>query len=430
MEAARAMTSSNHPVINLSSGQDLHRAFERGVDALFAAGTSDITIQSDDYIWAYINRQHVQASNRRLEDGEVSALLRRLYGSEGGFGILGSGSALDFEATIRPRMDESEPDYDADYAVRCRANATRVRVAGVANGTSITLRTIPGFPPKIEDLALPQEIVETIFPTQGLVLVVGITGSGKSTLLAACNRARLERTDHPVKIMTVEDPIEFVFGRLPSMSANGQANAPGQAKARMPEVSQIQIGAHLREFAMVAPNILRRKGDVIVMGEMRDAESVSTGLLLAQTGHATYATLHCETPAEAIGRIVTEFPMDAQPGVANKLLGDLRLIVAQKIVRDIAGKGRAFRSWCVFDQELKAHLAEHPYPQWARLITRVMQEKGQTFADQARQALIDGALNEQAFADVAGFNPVEARQYMKRHGIAFESREKEGTHVC
>lgn len=396
------------PIIQLSgsSGAELDRAFERGVDALFLAGASDITIQSDDYIWAYINRQHVQASSRRLEDGEVGNLLRRLYGSEGAFGILGSGAALDFEATIRPRMDEGEADFDPDYAVRCRANATRGRVGGVANGVSITLRTIPGHPPRLEDLNLPQEIVQTIFPAQGLVLVVGITGSGKSTLLAACNRARLERADRPVKIMTVEDPIEFIYGRLPSGA---------QGRARMPEVSQVQIGTHLRDFSLVAPNILRRKGDVIVMGEMRDAESVSTGLLLAQTGHATYATLHCETPAEAVARVVTEFPNDEQPGVATKLLGDLRLIVAQKIVRTKAGKGLAFRSWCVFDQELKATLAEHPHPQWARMIRKTMQAKGQSFAEQALQALLDGVIDEQAFAEVAGFNPVEAREYLRKH---------------
>ena len=409
--------------VNLS-GHDLHLAFERGVDALFSAGASDITVQSDDYIWAYINRQHVQVSTRRLEDGEVSALLRKMYGGEGAFGILGSGSALDFEATIRPRMDDSLGDYDPDYSVRCRANATRVRVGGVANGTSITLRTIPGLPPRLKDLNLPENIVQTIFPVQGLVLVVGITGSGKSTLLAACNRARLENAERPVKIMTVEDPIEFVYGRLPSLPLAGEALTPG--RARMPEISQIQIGTHMREFAFVAPNILRRKGDVIVMGEMRDAESVATGLLLAQTGHATYATLHCETPAEAIARVVTEFPDDAQPGVANKLLGDLRLIVAQKIVRDKTGRGRAFRSWCVFDQELKAHLAEHPYPHWARMITKIMQSKGQTFADQARQSLVDGVITVQAFADVAGFNPVEARQYLKRHEIEYE----EALDVC
>lgn len=388
-------------MIDFSAGP-LIRQFERGMDALFSAGASDVTVQSDDYIWAYIDRQHVQASTRRLEDGEANQLVRALFhGGDSAFGLLGSGKALDFEAIIRPRMDEG----DLDYMVRCRANVTRSRVGGVASGVSITLRTIPGLPPKLEALGLPVDIVENLFPSQGLILVVGITGSGKSTLLASCNRERLENASRPVKIMTVEDPIEFVYSRLPSMGVE-------RGVARMPEVSQIQIGEHLREFSLVAPNILRRKGDVIVMGEMRDPESVTTGLLLSQTGHATYATLHCETPAEAIGRIVTEFPVEAQAGVANKLLGSLRLIVAQKIVRDAAGVGRAFRSWCVFDQSFKAQLYEHPYQVWARMITQRLEDKAQTFARQALPMYRSGQLLIEGFSDVAGFNPAETRAFL------------------
>ncbi len=86
----------------------------------------------------------------------------------------------------------------------------------------------------------------------------------------------------------------------------------------------------------------------------------------------------------------------------------------------------AFRSWCVFDQELKATLAEHPYPHWARMIGKVMQAKGQTFAMQALQALIDGVIDEQSFAEVAGFNPVEAREYLKRHA----AKAPETADVC
>lgn len=112
---------------------------------------------------------------------------------------------------------------------------------------------------------------------------------------------------------------------------------------------------------------------------------------------------------------MTEFPNDEQPGVANKLLGDLRLIVAQKIVRTRAGKGLAFRSWCVFDQELKTTLSEHPHPLWARMIRKTMQAKGQSFAEQALQALLDGVIDERAFAEVAGFNPVETREYLSKH---------------
>lgn len=399
--------------LTIDLGGHLLTQVERGVDRLFQAGASDITLQSDDYIWAYINRRHVCVSNRRLDDGELVQLTTHFYpGGESGLAILGSGSALDVEASVRPRMDDSQPDFDPDYVLRCRANITRCRVGSVGMGISITFRTIPGLPPRLADLKLPEDIQTNMFPSQGLVLVVGITGSGKSTLLAAGNRHRLESEGDPVKIITFEDPIEFIYPRLPITNV-----APGQ-RPRMPEVSQMQMGAHLREFALAAPNALRRKADVIVMGEMRDRESVETGLLLASTGHCTYATLHCETPAEVIGRIVSEFPYESQPSVANKLLDNLRLVIAQKIDRDLAGKGRAFRSWCVFDQAFKAQLAEIPFHQWAGLIRQRLLERRQDFAHQALQALRAGEIDQPCFARVAGFNPGEARAFLASKEVA------------
>jgi defect-in-organelle-trafficking protein DotB len=405
------MTAST-PIIDLSQGSLIGQV-ERGIDALFQAGASDITIQSDDYVWAYINRRHTCASNRRLDDGDLTMLTTHMYpGGESGLAILGSGRPLDPEVTIRPRRDPDAADFDPDYAVRCRANITRCRVGGTANGISITLRTIPGEPPKLDSLGLPGDIQENLFPSQGLVLIVGITGSGKSTLLAAANRHRLEQAD-PVKILTIEDPIEFTYARLP---ARGKASGGAPTAARMPEVSQVQLHSHLASFGLAAPNILRRKGDVIVMGEMRDRDSVETGLLLAATGHCTYGTVHCETPAEVIARIVSEFPYDSQPAVANKLLDNLRLVVAQKIERDERGFGRAFRSWCVFDQAFKAELGELHFPLWARRIRERMVERKHDFAHQALPLLLAGEISQDVFAKVAGFNPAEARAFLEQAG--------------
>jgi defect-in-organelle-trafficking protein DotB len=404
------------PVIDLSEGHLLGQV-QRGIDALFQAGASDITIQSDDYIWAYVNRQHTCASTRRLDDGELTVLTSHFYeGGESALAILGKGMPLDFELAVRPRTDRNASDFDPDYTVRCRANVTRCRVGAVSSGYSITLRTIPGTPPAIKTLNLPRDIFENLFPSQGLVLIAGITGSGKSTLLASANRHRLEQTD-PVKILTVEDPIEFTYGRLPSARLDGAGPGNGRPlPPRMPEISQIQLNTHLHSFELAAPNILRRKGDVIVMGEMRDRQSVETGLLLSATGHCTYATVHCETPAEVVARIVSEFPYDSQPSAANKLLDNLRLVVAQKIDRDVHGKGRAFRSWCVFDQAFKAELAELQFQQWASKVRARMVQRGQDFAQQALPLYKEGEIDIHTFTRVAGFNPAEARAYLEQKG--------------
>ncbi len=400
------------PVISLTTGSII-KALDQGVDMLFQLGVSDITIQADDYVWAYHERVHKCVSDRRLDESEVASLVRHYYRSDGAFGMLGAGQALDFELEIRPKIYDLVPD--PDYLVRCRVNVTRCRVGGVADASSITLRTIPGLPPRLESLNLQPEIVENLFPKQGLVIIVGETGSGKTTLLAAAKRHRQESRDRPVKIVTFEDPIEFVHNRLPVLGAEKTTGGrPGLP--RMPEVSQVQIGRHLKSFEDVARNVLRRKADVIVMGEMRDRISVETGLLLAQTGHATYGTLHCETPAQAIPRIISEFEIEGQPGVANKLMDSLRLVVAQKIVADVNKKGRAFRSWIVFDNKLKQRLSEISFTKWSSFLLTHMNETKTSFADQALPACLAGEISAEAFAYIAGFNPMETREYLALHG--------------
>lgn len=402
---------SNVPVINLSSGE-LCNTIDRGIVALFDAGASDITIQSGDYIFAYINRRHIQASNRRVDDGDMARYLVHIYKSQAIMTSIGGGKPGDFEADLRPYLDEQREDYNPDFSLRMRCNATRSRVGDVVNGASLTMRTIPDKPRELSTLMLPRDILENIKPNQGLVLVCGITGSGKTTLLASVVRSILEGND-PRKIITFEDPIEFTYARLPSRSIPG---APGYGM--MPEVSQVLMGQHMQAFDMVTPNILRRKSDVVILGEMRDKQSVESGLLVAQTGHATYGTLHCETPAEAMPRVIAEFPYDSQPAVANKLLDALRLVVAQKIEPNTQGKGQAFRSWCVFDRALKARLSEVPFSQWSGIVRRHVDERRESFEWQAMPFVERGELSFQGFLNVSGFNINEARKFLAEHSPA------------
>jgi Tfp pilus assembly pilus retraction ATPase PilT len=318
---------------------------------------------------------------------------------------LQAGKPLDPEVEILP-----EPG-NPRRVVRARCNVHRCRVAGNGEGVAITLRTIPDLPPKLEVLNVPEEIREAILFSQGLGLIVGITGSGKSTLLASVLRERQEGL-RPEKIVTIEAPIEFVYTRLP---VNKGWQQSGIAPARMPEVAQVQIGRHLSAWEMAVPNVLRIKADVCVMGEMRDFKSVEAGVLLADTGHATYATAHTRTPAECVQRLIAEFPDAQQPSVASRLLSNLRIIVAQKIEPTVAGPGMAFRSWVVLDAELKRLLGAAPYQQWAQMLTEHMEARGTTFAQQALPALRDGLIDEAGFERVADFIPRERREFVTKH---------------
>lgn len=206
------------PKLNFSSGSTTD-VLGRGCNALFEAGASDIRIQSDDFVFAYIDRTWQRVSDRRLDDGEMRQIVTYLYKSNSGLGRLGDGAALDFEVTLQP--DPNDPDV----TLRCRANITSSRVGTVANGVSIVLRTIPSLPRKWETMNMEQEITDFFFPAQGLVLVIGITGSGKSTLLSSGIRYRIESMGQQLAIGTYEDPIEYIYTRLPA--------------GKMPEVAQI-----------------------------------------------------------------------------------------------------------------------------------------------------------------------------------------------
>lgn len=373
---------------------------------MFEAGVSDINIQSDDFVFAYLNRAWVQASDKRLDHSQVTHLVRNLR-DEAGLALLAAGAQVDGEAVFQPFADKDQDDFAPDLMLRCRMNITAARVGTVDAGYAITLRTIPGLPPTLQSLNLPTEILSALHPKMGLVLIVGITGAGKTTLLGAILRERTELPE-PSKILTFEDPVELTFARLTRI---------GSGSARMPEIAQAQIGLHVAKFEDVAPNVLRRKADVIVMGEMRDRLSAQTGLLMAATGHATYATLHCETPAQAVARVVTEFPPEEQASIASKLLDNLRLIIAQKIVRRLDGVAQAYRSWMIFDQKLKRHLREKPLSTWSGIIEDQCEAMGQTFAHQSKRDYQQGLLSLEGFSDVAGLFLGEARAFLKQQGI-------------
>ena len=358
------------------------------------SGASDITIQSGDHVWGEIRRKHTRLTDRRLEHNEVERAVRFMYGATGTSQIAG-GEALDFEYEIAKNAG------DFDSVMRFRCNATGCRVGAVSLGVSVTMRVIPGVPPAWETMQAPNDITENFFPQYGLVLVIGTTGSGKSTLLASGNRRRLENSERPVKILTYEDPIEFVY--------------TGLAAELMPQPSQVQIERNLKTFDDAGRNAMRRKGDVIVMGESRDRESVTACFEMALSGHAVYSTLHADTPAETFARMVSFFPEDAQPAAANKLLGTLKLIVAQKLERRTDDKVAAVRSWLVIDREVSKRLSEQPFHHWGRLVEEILNERKTSFEWQALPLVQEGVLSFDSFRRLTNMTIREATHYLFHH---------------
>jgi len=197
----------------------------------------------------------------------------------------------------------------------------RVNVFQQRGNVGMVLRVIPTKIRTLEELILPSVIDKICRETRGLVLVTGTTGSGKSTTLAAMvDRINSTTTDH---IITIEDPIEFLH-----------RDKKGFVNQREVEVDTPSFGSALRAA-------LRQDPDVILVGEMRDLETIQTALLAAETGHMVFSTLHTMDATETIQRIIAVFPPPEQKQIRLQLSSTLKAIISQRLVRKSDGIGRA-----------------------------------------------------------------------------------------
>jgi twitching motility protein PilT len=217
------------------------------------------------------------------------------------------------------KVFEETGDIDFAYEIpglaRYRANFFEQR-----NGVGAVFREIPSAILTCDELGLPKVIKRLATLPRGLVLVTGPTGSGKSTTLAAIiYEANRTRKDH---IITVEDPIEFVH------------------KSEKAVVNHREVGLHTRSFAAALRGALREDPDIILVGELRDLETISLALEAAATGHLVFATVHTSSAAKTVDRIIEVFPVNQQQQVRNTLADGIRAVVSQTLFRRIDRRGR------------------------------------------------------------------------------------------
>lgn len=338
-------------------------------------GASDITFQTNEVIVAEIFGLLKKVTRRRLSNTEVGEVINAMYGPNGTAQLM-SGKDVDTHYEIRPNRTDR---------YRFRINGTACQVEG-HDAIQITARTIPGDPPTLDSMNLPQPILDALAPEQGVVYVTGATGSGKSTLLAAIIRNIAEDPESNRKILTYEAPIEFVYDSVEKTSAI---------------VSQSEIPRHLPSFAAGVRNALRRKPRLILVGEARDPETISAVMEAAMTGHPVYTTLHSNGVAETMRRLVTTFPSDERQGRTIDIIETIRLVISQRLVPTVDNKRVALREYLVFDEKIRDFLLDVDPVNITAAVRKLVREQGHTMQADAKEKFDAGVITERQYRILA-----------------------------
>ncbi len=375
------------------------RIAEHHVDPLLLwcvkKGASDITFQTNRAVYSELSGSIYPSTYRSLDAADMAAIVTRLYGTEA-LAILAGGTDIDLSYEIM---------IDRFTRVRFRVNMTAILSDG-RDGVQITMRTLPSAPPTMAQLKIEQEIIASWRPRQGLVLVTGPTGSGKSTLLAAGNRMLIESAHGCGKMLTYESPIEFTYDTIQS---------------RRSLVAQTEVPRHLPSFAAGVRNALRRKPEIILIGEARDRETISAAIEAGQTGHAVYATCHTTGVAATIRRMVSTFEPSERTERAYALMETIRLVVTQTLVPRVGGGRVALREYMAFTEEIRERMLDMPFDRWPVELMNMVPKHGKTMEKSARDAFKAGLIERRYYLTyAAGSKDPEAQ------AIIAETRSSDG----
>jgi twitching motility protein PilU len=316
---------------------------------------SDIFFSVKSPINIKINGVAVPVNQQVLEANSIIALL---------YEVLNDKQKKEYEQTL-----ELNIGYTLEGVGSFRISAFRQK-----SSPAVVVRYIPGTIPAFDSLGLPSVLKELIMEKRGLFLMVGATGSGKSTSLAAMLDYRNEqKSGH---ILTLEDPIEYIFQNKKSI------------------VNQREVGTDTLDFKVGLKNALRQAPDCILIGEIRDKDTMSSAIAYAQSGHLCLATLHANNSYHAMNRIISFYPLENRPALLEDLSSTLKCVVSQRLVRNKQGLRNAAMEIMLNTRHLSELIAKGEINEMKEAMEKSLAPGSQTFEQGLFRMVRDGLITQ------------------------------------
>jgi twitching motility protein PilU len=330
-------------------------AMDRLFQLMKDKNASDLFLTVNSPIHIKINGYLLPINQQKMDDPTIKALLSE---------VVGASQVEELERNNELNMGIPVADIGS-----FRLSAFRQR-----GSISAVFRYIPGEIPKLADLRVPEVLADIIMEKRGLVLVVGATGSGKSTTIAAMlDHRNALKSGH---ILTLEDPIEFLFTNKKSI------------------VNQREIGTDADNLKLALKNALRQAPDCILIGEIRDKETMSNAIAYAQSGHLVVATLHANNSYQALTRIINFYPLENRPSLLSDLSTTIKAVVSQRLVMSKDQGRRAAVEVLLNTRHIAELIEQGEVSQIKEAIEKSMSPGSQTFEQALMQLIQEGAITQ------------------------------------